>query len=397
MLNKNLSDVQKKSLKFVLLIGFVSLFADVTYEGARSITGAYLGVLGASAVMVGFVAGFGELAGYALRLVSGYLADRTEKYWPIAIIGYLINLLAVPLLALAGSWQTAATLIVTERVGKAIRVPSRDVMLSYASRSLGMGFGFGLHEALDQFGAMLGPLIVAAVLYAHDGYRTGFAYLGIPAFLALLILFAARWNFPQPKDLESKFEEIHTEGLNKIFWLYLVGACFVAAGYADFALIAYHFQKTKLLSPTLIPLSYALAMGVNSFASPLLGHYYDKKGFVILILITVLATAFAPLVFLGNAVAAFIGVVLWSLGMGAQQSLMRAIVGNLISINQRGSAYGIFNFGYGICWFLGSILLGLLYDRSLIWLVSAILLLQFASLPWLIIVMRKLNLGNKIK
>lgn len=387
----HLSPTQKRSFKFILLFGIISLLADVTYEGARSITGAYLGLLGASATVVGFVAGFGELAGYSLRLLSGYLVDKTERYWPITILGYVINLVAVPLLALTGNWMVAAALIIAERVGKAIRVPARDTMLSYAGKSIGVGFGFGLHEALDQIGAMLGPLIIAAVLYTQGSYREGFAVLGIPAVLAISTLFVARLNYPQPKDLESGFEEIHTQGINKIFWLYLIGASFIAAGYADFALIAYHFQKTKLLSPVWIPLSYALAMGVNSILAPLLGHFYDRKGFFVLIIVTVIATFFAPLIFLGNAVEGMIGVILWAIGIGAQQSLMRAIIANLISSNKRGSAYGIFNFAYGISWFIGSVLLGFLYDHSITQLVIAVFILQFASLPWLVIVMMQLS------
>lgn len=391
MLKSKLTSTQKRSLKFILFIGVVSLFADVTYEGARSITGAYLGFLGASAVAVGFIAGFGELAGYGLRLVSGYLVDKTEQYWAITITGYLINMIAVPLLAFTTSWQIAAVFIIAERVGKAIRVPSRDAMLSYAGQSIGMGIGFGLHEALDQIGAMCGPLAVSAVLYFHGSYRESFAILGIPALFALITLAAARFTYPQPKDLESEYEVIHTEGFKKIFWIYFIGSCFIAAGYADFALIAYHFQKTHLLSPVFIPLSYALAMGVNSIAAPLLGHFYDRKGFIILIIVTILATFFAPLIFLGNVYEAYLGVIFWAVGIGAQQSLMRAIVGNIIPRDKRGSAYGIFNFGYGVSWFLGSVLLGFLYDLSHTMLVIAIFSLQFASIPWLIIAMQKLS------
>jgi MFS family permease len=148
------------AVKFIILMGIVSLFADMTYEGSRSITGPYLAILRASAVTVGFVAGFGELTGYVIRFFSGYLIDRTHSYWTITLIGYLINLIAVPLLALAGSWEVAAALIIVERIGKGIRVPSRDVMLSHACSQVGQGWGFGLHEALDQIGAILGPLIV---------------------------------------------------------------------------------------------------------------------------------------------------------------------------------------------------------------------------------------------
>src|SRR5579863_5442011 len=183
------TDISKKTaLKFVLLISVVSLFADMTYEGARSITGPYLATLGANAAIVGFVAGFGEFIGYALRIVSGYLADRTGKYWTITIIGYICNLLAVPLLALAGHWWLAAVLIIMERLGKAIRVPARDAMLSHAGQKMGMGWVFGLHEAIDQVGAMLGPLLVVAILYFKGSYQLGFAMLLIPALLALITL-----------------------------------------------------------------------------------------------------------------------------------------------------------------------------------------------------------------
>ena len=180
--SKNLN--KSAAWKFIILVGVVSLFSDMTYEGARSITGPFLGSLNASATVVGIVAGLGEFIGYALRLVSGYLTDRLGKYWAITFVGYALNLFVVPLLALAGSWELAAVLILMERMGKAIRTPARDAMLSHATTEVGRGWGFGFHEAMDQIGAMLGPLIVAAVLYFNGGYRAGFAYLLIPAILA---------------------------------------------------------------------------------------------------------------------------------------------------------------------------------------------------------------------
>ncbi len=191
----------RSAMMFVILMGVVSLLADMTHEGARSITGPFMAFLGASGTVVGFVAGFGELVGYLLRLPSGYISDRTGRYWTITVIGYLVNMLAVPLLALAGRWETAALLIVAERAGKAIRNPTRDAMLSHATLEVGRGWGFGLHEAMDQIGAMLGPLIVAAVLYFKGSYQTSFAVLLIPAILTIGVLLAARHLYPSPRDL----------------------------------------------------------------------------------------------------------------------------------------------------------------------------------------------------
>jgi MFS family permease len=390
-LSKN--DISKNTaLKFVILLSVVSLFADMTYEGARSITGPYLAILGANAAVVGFVAGFGEFVGYALRIVSGFLADRTGKYWTITIIGYICNLLAVPLLALAGHWWVAAVLMIIERMGKAIRVPPRDAMLSHAGQRMGMGWVFGLHEAIDQIGAMLGPLIVAVVLYFKGGYQESFAILLIPALIALTILVFARWLYPRPQALEVQHDNLEAKGMNSSFWIYLIGASLIAAGYADFPLIAYHFQKKAVLSPIWIPVSYAIAMGLNSLSAPLLGHFYDRKGFAILIVVTVFSCFFAPLVFFGNFTWALIGVALWSIGVGAHESLMRAIVANMVPMNQRGSAYGIFNTGYGICWFLGSFLMGVLYDVSILTLVIFSIVIQLLAVPLLLLVMKRIKL-----
>src|SRR5579885_3038669 len=204
------------ALRFVLLIGIMSFFADFTYEGSRSIIGPYLAVLGASAAAVGIITGFGELLGYGLRLVSGRLSDQTGKFWPITIFGYIIQMASVPLLALAGNWPVAALLIIIERVGKATRNPPRDVMLSHAAKELGYGWAFGVHEALDQSGALVGPLAVAGVLALHGQYPLAFAMLAIPALLTLSILAVARITYPRPGELESHPPDVQTTGLPRI-------------------------------------------------------------------------------------------------------------------------------------------------------------------------------------
>lgn len=387
---KSTSTINKNyAMKFIILLGIISLFADMTYEGARSITGPYLAFLGANALTVGFVAGFGELIGYGLRLASGYLADRTGKYWTITIIGYVCNLLAVPLLALSGHWWVAATLMIVERMGKAIRTPPRDAMLSHAAHQTGMGWGFGLHESLDQLGALLGPLCVAAVLYYQGSYHESFAILLIPAIVALTLLGFARHLYPRPHELEAQQNNLDIKKVKgKAFWFYLAGASFIAAGFADFPLIAFHFAKLNILPKVWIPIAYAIAMGVDGLAALFFGHLYDKKGFVILIIITIITSFFAPLVFLGSFSFAMLGIILWSVGVGAHESLMRAIVAKMISKDKRASAYGVFNMGYGISWFLGSIVMGALYDFSVLSIVIFSMTIQLTSIPLLLIVRR---------
>jgi len=357
--------LRSTALRFVVLLGIVSLLADVTYEGARSITGPYLAVLGASATAVGMVAGCGELVGYTLRFLSGYISDRTGKYWAITIFGYAVNLLAVPLLALAGHWPVAATLIILERLGKAIRAPARDAMLSHATHQVGHGWGFGLHEALDQIGAVLGPLVIAGVLYLKAPYSTGFAILLVPALLALTVLIVARLLYPDPSRLEVPTPHLAISGFRPAFWWYLAAVALIAAGYADFPLIAYHFQQGAAMRCDCIAALYAVAMAVDAVSALLCGRWFDRTGLSVLAIAAGLSALFAPLVFLGGTWLALLGVVLWGIGMGAQESVMRAALAQLVPPDRRGVGYGALNTGYGVLWFLGSALMGLLYDVAI--------------------------------
>ncbi len=374
---------------FVVMLGLVSLLADVTYEGARSITGPFLALLGASGAVVGVVAGLGELVGYGLRLVSGYLADRTGRYWAITLGGYAVNLLAVPLLALAGSWEVAAVLIVAERMGKAIRAPARDAMLSHATSHVGHGWGFGLHEAMDQAGAVLGPLLMAAALAFRQSYRLGFAVLLVPALLALATLALARLRYPTPRDFEEKAATALEDGrFPRRFWLYLAAVALVALGYADFPLIAYHFKQAGVASDTWIPLLYAVAMGVDALAALLFGRLFDRIGLPVLAGAVLLAAGFTPLVFLGGFEAALAGMALWGIGMGAQESIMRAVIPTMVPPERRGTAYGFFNAGYGLFWFAGSATMGFLYDISMPALIAFSVTAQLAAVPVLILLLR---------
>lgn len=380
--------LSRRALRFVILVGIVSLFADMTYEGSRSITGPFLGTLGASGLLVATIAGFGELVGYGLRLVSGYFADRTGHYWGITIAGYIVNMLAVPLLAFAGNWEVAALLIVAERAGKAIRTPARDAMLSYAGHRLGSGWAFGLAEALDQTGATIGPLLVTGVLFFGGSFRQAFAMLWVPAILALAMLTFARISFPQPRDLDPAPIHLDARGYDRRFWLYLFAAALVAAGYADFPLIAFHFHAAGIVPAMWGPMLYALGMLSAAVSALLFGHLFDRYGLSILAVSTLLAALFAPLVFLGGLTMAIVGMVLWGIGMGAHESIMRAAVGAMSAPDKRASAYGLFNTVYGITWFLGSVLLGWAYDYSLVLLVAISLLLQLAAVPMFIALRR---------
>lgn len=372
-----------KAIHFVLAIGIVSLFADMTHEGARSIVGPFLAVLGASATVVGVVSGLGELLGYAVRFFSGRLADKTGQYWTLAIVGYLVNLLAVPLLALAGSWEYAAALLFIERTGRALRQPPRDVMLSFAGRRMGVGWAFAMHEVMDQTGATLGPLLMAAVMYLRGDYPLSFGLLLIPAVLSLTALLFARQAFPRPRELETITPELDTSGMPPAFWLFLAATGCVAAGFADYPLIAFHFQKTASIRQELIPILYALAMCAHALGALLCGWLYARLGVKSIVATALVAVPMAPLVFLGGPAAATVGAAIWGLGMGAQESLLKAAVAAMAPVHKRGTAFGVYNMSFGIAWFAGSALMGVLYDASIPWLVVFSIAAQVLAVPLL--------------
>jgi predicted MFS family arabinose efflux permease len=358
------------ALRFVVSFGVVSLFADMTYEGMRSISGPYLALLGASGTAVGLVAGIGELLGYTLRLASGSLADRSRLYWPITLAGYLVQMAAVPALALVGNWPAAAALIILERIGKATRNPPRDVMLSQAGESIGQGWAFGLHEALDQSGAMIGPLIAALMLARRHDYHAAFAWMLVPATVTMLLVISVRLRYPNAAKIAAadtfSNDAPSSDRLPRAFWLYATGAALVAFGFADYALISYHFAIAKTVSTSGVPILYALAMAAAGAGSLAAGRWYDRRGLIVLIPSTFLVAAYAPLVFLGGLRAAIIGTVLWGLGVGVHEALMSAAVAHMVPIHRRARAYGIFTAIFGIAWFAGSATLGALYDRSLV-------------------------------
>src|SRR5437588_5039334 len=352
----------------------------MTYEGARSVTGPFLGTLGASAAVIGFTAGLGELLGYTLRAISGFISDKTGKYWIVTIVGYIVNMLAVPALAFSGNWPLAAGLMVAERTGRAIRKPSTEAMLSFACKQIGRGWVFGLNEALDQAGATVGPLVISLSLFEQRGYRTACSYLLIPAILTIAIIFLAQYLFPTPHDLEVG-EKIRAENFPRAYWLYMIAAACVAAGFADFALIAYHFQKSALVAADVVPIYYAVAMAMGALGGLVLGRMYDAVGVRMLLVGFFLSALSAPLLFFGTAWVALGGMVLWGIGMGAQGSLLNAIVAELVPPAKRTTAFGFFDAGFGIAWFIGSWLMGILYDRSIIAVVIVSAGLQLISLP----------------
>ncbi len=374
-----------RALQFILLFGLVSALGDITYETGRGVSGPYLAFLGASAASIGLVSGLGEFLGYALRLVSGYVASRTRAYWVATFVGYGL-LLSIPLLAYTNRWEIAAIFLILERIGKAIRSPAKDTMLSHASFQVGRGWGFGIHEALDQVGGFIGPLIFAVVFAQRQSYRDGFSILWIPAVLTLLALLLARIRVPNPEELEKPASSEPDNTSNKkstiprVFWFYSVFTFLSVAGFANFQIISYHWVSQSVVPAAQIAVFYAVAMGVDALAALIIGKTYDKIGLVALIIVPLISLPLPFLAFSSQYVMAIVAAVIWGIIMAVHETIMRAAVADIVPCGKRAFAYGIFNTLYGLAWFVSGALLGFLYDQSRVWLLTAVVVFEVLAL-----------------
>lgn len=378
------------AMAFIVLLGIASLFSDMTHEGAASIRGAYLAILGASAGTIGFISGLGELVGYSLRLWFGKLTDRTRKYWAFTIVGYCIDVFAVPLLALVGEhgWVAACALLILERTGKAVKKPAKNTILSFAASQGGVGKGFAIQEALDQIGAVLGPVLLYVVMLfrsdaeVYRAYARCFAVLAVPAFATVLVLLYARKKFPNPERFEPETPNPGPFRLTPSFMIYLAAIGCFAFGFIDFSLITMHALKTAILSPQALPLLYAGAMLVDAVAALWFGWLFDRHGFKVLMVSTALAAGFVPCIFGFRSLGlTWVGSILWGIGMGAQESILKAAVAGMVPKANRASGYGVFECAFGVCWFLGSWLTGVLYDISLPLMIGVSMAAQLAAIP----------------
>lgn len=400
------TDKRKKKLSqamlFILLFGIVSLFSDMTHEGASSIRGAYLSLLGASAGTIGFVSGLGELIGYSMRYVFGRLTDKTKRYWPMTILGYVMDVLAVPALALVGEhgWVWACLLLVVQRMGKAIKKPAKDTIMSFAASQEGVGKSFGIQEVLDQIGAFLGPVLLYLVmLFKTDGttfeiYSFCFAVLAIPGAITLILLLVTKVKFPNPERFEPEPKEYVPFKMKKEFILYIAGISLFAFGFIDYSIIIMHVSNTyadlasglaqtsALVNSGTLPLLYAGAMLVDAVAALLFGLLYDKKGVTALVWSTLISAPFAVFVFGCHTIPMLlVGIALWGVGMGAQESILKAAVTSMVPKASRATGYGIFECSFGVFWFLGSWLLGVLYDVSIPAMIAVSVVTQLAAIP----------------
>lgn len=391
-----------QAMLFIIFFGIVSLFSDMTHEGASSIRGAYFTILGASAGAIGFVSGLGELIGYSMRYIFGRIADKRKNYWFMTIFGYVIDVLAVPALALVGEngWIAAATLLIIQRMGKAIKKPAKDTIMSFAASQEGVGKSFGIQEMLDQIGAFLGPVLLYLVmLFKTTGttfeiYSTCFAVLAIPGAITIIMLLITRKKFPNPENFEPEAKEFVPFKMKKSFKYYIMGISLFAFGFIDYSLVIMHISRNftsiagglaetfSIINSGTIPLLYAGAMLVDAIAALIFGYMYDKRGVKVLVLSTIISAPFSAFVFLGKSVPMVLfGVVLWGIGMGAQESILKAAVTTMVPKSSRATGYGIFECSFGIFWFLGSWILGVLYDVSIPMTVVVSLITQLAAIP----------------
>ena len=402
-----MKNYKKTALRLILLFGVISLLGDIIYEGARGVNGPYLKTLGASAAIVGLVAGIGELLGYLIRLVSGYFSDKTRAHWFFTIFGYSF-LMVIPMLALTGIWQFAAIFMVLERIGKGLRSPAKDTILSQATKQVGTGFGFAIVEFMDQIGATVGPLIFTFFFMSIGpgdksiiDYQHGYSLMWFPFVVLMMVLFAAFFMVKNPEELENDIvKKPQPDRITRTFWLYCIFTFVTTLGFLNFAIIGYHLKANAIVTDAQIPLLYALAMAVDAVIGLVIGKWYDRlkvrfdnehAGLLLLIILPVL-TALIPLFALSPGLPIIItGVILWGIVMGTHETIMKAGIADITSIRKRGTGYGIFNMLYGVAIFIGSASAGFLYDYSVTLLIILMVVVELAALPVFFVLRKKVK------
>ncbi len=364
----------------IIMFGVISMLGDTVYEAARGSNSQYLNLLGISAAKVGLVFGIGEFLGYFIRLISGFLSDKSGKHWIFMFIGYGM-LLVVPLIGFTKNWNILIVLILMERIGKALRGPAKDTILSeVADRQVGIGFAFGLQEALDQIGAFIGPLIFTAVFYfagqdSISQYQQGYKALFVPYGILMLFLTFVFTNVTSNKLVPEVKKTHHSEHLQPIFWMYTAFTFFCTLGFVNFSTIGYHLKAQGLMSDGNITLVYSIAMIVDAATALVIGKLYDnlkvrtgrKAGGLLVLMILPAISLFLPILTLSHSTALIVsGMIVFGVIMGIHETVMRSAIADVTPFDKRGTGYGVFNTGYGLALMGGAALMGLLYDKNLI-------------------------------
>ena len=393
--SETLKEIRKKSILLISLFGVISLMGDIIYEGARSVAGPYLVVLGANAVIVGLVVGASEVLGYAIRLVSGYLSDKSKAPWFFTILGYGL-LLSVPMLSLTGIWQVAAVFIILERIGKGIRSPAKDTILSHATKQVGTGVGFGFAEFLDQIGAVAGPLIFAIYFFTREtditvvDYQTGYRIYWIPYAILMIMVLSAFLLVKNPESLEKDSEKLPpSKKTSELFWAYTILTLMTTIGFVNFAIAGYHWKTNSLLNDFEIPLLYAGAMLIDAIFGLIIGKMYDVKkekkdnqyaGVLVVLLIPIFSALSTIFIFSFNYILIYLAVFFWGIVMGMHETIMKASLADIVPKKERGKAYGSFSIFYGLALFIGATFSGYLYELSIPLLVAINVLFQGIAL-----------------
>jgi len=376
--------MKKKFLLTFIALGIVSLLADITYEGGRSISGAYLNLLRAPPVSVGVLA-LGELLSYLMRLLGGIIAHKVRSglyYWFLVFLGYSTNL-AIPLLSITGRWEFALGLYLIERLGKGLRAPARDVIISEVTEGMGRGKGFGIHEVMDQVGAILGPTIVGVSIATQQnvlvGYRLSFSILGIPAILALVSLFIAYRSYPSPRAVTITKPSTGPK-LSRSYWLYTIASLFVVLGFLHWGLITYHAQNLSregVIEDWEVPILYLIAMFIDALVALPIGFLYDRIGLKSMTIVPLTALPITPLLFEASGkYSLYLTAMIWGLTMGMIETIMRASIADLAPPEIRSLAYGVYSSLLGLLWFIGSTITSYLYQVKIY---SAIIILSIGA------------------
>ncbi|KPJ60926.1 MAG: hypothetical protein AMJ46_04335 [Latescibacteria bacterium DG_63] len=346
----------------VYRLGFVSLFTDLSSQMIYPLIPAFLEGLGATKLLIGLIEGVAEGTASLVRMIAGALSDRLGKRKSFVFVGYSLSTVVRPFLFFANHWLVVFAVRFLDRVGKGIRTPARDALISDSVDPSRKGYGFGFHRGMDRLGAAFGPLLALLVLYLSDGnLRLVFLLSAVPAAVAVSVIGKVREIAPV-REAAGRLRE-KRRILGRPFVLFVLVIVIFTLGNSSNAFLILKAREVGL-SVAGIPLIWLTYNLVCSISSPLLGRFSDRVGRrpVILLSFLVYSAIYAGLGFSSTVPAVWLLFACYGLYYGLSEGIFRAYIADLVESDKRATAYGLFNTAVGITLVPASLIFGALWD-----------------------------------
>ncbi|MGB3341752.1 MAG: MFS transporter [bacterium] len=352
---------ESKPKKNIFILGLVSLFTDLSSQMVYPLVPEFLISIGASKAIIGMIEGVAESTASLFRTIFGRLSDKLKKRKLFIFLGYGLSALSKPFLYLANVWTVVLGVRFSDRMGKAIRTPARDALISTSVDPSEKGKAFGLHRAMDRIGAIGGPILAMLVLSLFsDNVRLVFLLSVIPGILALFFVrFAKETSIEQHGDVPIKRNSLR----NASFIIFLVSNIIFTLGNSSNAFLILRAREAGL-TIIMIPVIWVVYNISCTISSPIFGSLSDRIGRKPIIITSFLFYSFVYFLFgiTKNLLMIWVLFAAYGIYYGLSAGVFRAYIADLVEPKNRATAYGIFNTGIGLALLPASLIMGALWD-----------------------------------